>query len=95
MKLLKFISTVVLFVFDWLLTGWITCYMWNGILPPLFGVTEITFWQGQAIALLITWFATSHKKEDKEKNLIESILYDIFLALFCGAIAFVYISLAF
>lgn len=95
MKLLKFISTVVLFVFDWLLTGWITCYMWNGILPPLLGVTEITFWQGRAIALLITWFATSHRKEDKEKNLIESIMYDIFLTLFFGAIAFVYISLAF
>ncbi len=95
MKLLKFIFTFVLFVFDWLLTGWITCYMWNGILPPLLGFTEITFWQGQAFALFITWLATSHKKEEKEKNLFESVLYDIFLTLFYGAMAFVYISLAF
>ena len=91
---MKFL-TFILFVIDWLLTGWITCYMWNGILPPLLGVTEITFWQGQAVSLFVTWLVTSSHKKKEEESMLEGLLYDLVLTMIFGGMACIYINLGF
>jgi hypothetical protein len=35
-----------------LLFGWIVMLLWNALLPMIFGVTAITYWQGVGIYIL-------------------------------------------
>jgi hypothetical protein len=52
-KLLLFaplgILGIALFIF---LGGWIVMSLWNALLPPLFGLSAISFWQALGILLL-------------------------------------------
>jgi|RhiMetdeSRZDD1v2_1073273.scaffolds.fasta_scaffold142202_4 hypothetical protein len=40
---------IVLFIF---LGGWIVMSLWNALLPPLFGLRAVSFWQALGILLL-------------------------------------------
>lgn len=35
-----------------ILIGFIIMWLWNGLMPKLFGLTTITYWQGLGLALL-------------------------------------------
>lgn len=32
--------------------GWVVMWLWNALLPPLFGLAEVTFWQALGILAL-------------------------------------------
>lgn len=48
-KILKWTVVSVLFVF---LFGYITMLLWNWLLPPIFGLPAINFWQALGLLLL-------------------------------------------
>lgn len=55
-KLASGISAVLLSVIIWLLislvTGVIVMYLWNWLMPDIFGLTTITYWQGMGLSSL-------------------------------------------
>ena len=46
--------------------GYVTMYLWNGIVPPTFGVTALTWGQATGIDLLISFITTQRIPETKE-----------------------------
>lgn len=56
MGILKGIAMIVLAVLiDFIMsfiTGVIVMYLWNWLMPDIFGLTTITYWQGIGIAFL-------------------------------------------
>lgn len=42
-----FVGVVLAFVF-----GWIVMLLWNWLMPPIFGLTTITFWQAWGLVVL-------------------------------------------
>jgi len=70
------LALAVLFAF---LFGWVVMLLWNWLMPDIFGLTEITYWQGWGLVLLSHilikggWGSSSgsdkkKKKEDDEEN---------------------------
>jgi hypothetical protein len=49
LMILKWTVVCLLFVF---LFGWVTMFLWNYVVPPLFHGPEINFWQTLALLLL-------------------------------------------
>jgi hypothetical protein len=43
------LTLAVLFAF---LFGWVVMLLWNWLMPDIFGLTEITYWQGWGLVLL-------------------------------------------
>ena len=43
------LALAVLFAF---LFGWVVMLLWNWLMPDIFGLTEITYWQGWGLVLL-------------------------------------------
>lgn len=61
--LLKILGLIALFILLALLTAWPTQLLWNWLMPVIFGLTKITFWQALGINLLTgTLFRTSYNK---------------------------------
>jgi hypothetical protein len=59
---------VIAALFSFLL-GWFVMLLWNALLPAIFGITTITYWQGVGICLLSNLLfkgtSTSSNKKDK------------------------------
>jgi high-affinity Fe2+/Pb2+ permease len=51
-KIVLIIGGIILGVGVAILVGFIIMWLWNGLMPKLFGLTEITYWQGIGLALL-------------------------------------------
>jgi len=49
--LLKFLAIVGFVIALIISVGWVVMYLWNKIIPPVFGLGMITYWQ--AVGLLI------------------------------------------
>ena len=53
------------------LLGYVVVWLWNWLMPALFGITTITFWQAVALIvlarILIGGFHHSHKRTDENK----------------------------
>ncbi len=47
-----FLVNVLLLGLSMLLYGWFCMLLWNWLIPPIFGLTEITFWQGFGLTIL-------------------------------------------
>ena len=63
------LALAVLFAF---LFGWVVMLLWNWLMPDIFGLTEITYWQGWGLVLLshilIKGGWGSHGGSDKKKK---------------------------
>lgn len=63
------LALAVLFAF---LFGWIVMLLWNWLMPDIFGLKEITYWQGWGLvllsAILIKGGWGSHGSSDKKKK---------------------------
>lgn len=76
----------LLFIVDFILTGFVTCYLWNTVVSYYFGVITITFWQGWLLSFVINYFIP-HKKND-ERELVEILSHDIVYTALTWAIVF-------
>jgi hypothetical protein len=55
--------------------GYIVMYLWNWLMPAIFGLTTITFWQAIGLGLLSKLLFggfNGHKKKDKKRRRCES-----------------------
>lgn len=81
----KAVLGTVLFVFDFIITGFVTCYLWNSVMSGMFGLMQITYWQGWAISLLTGYFGPHNwdreSSTDTARNLFKDIVYTLLAAL--------------
>ena len=73
--------------------GYVTMYLWNGIIAPTFGIVTLTIAQGIGIDLFIT-FTTMQRVDVEDKGLVYSffrILFTNILMLFVGWIVIQFI----
>ena len=61
---MKTIAIVCLYIFDFIVTGFTTCYIWNTVIATILGVSTITFWQAYALILAIYYFRPRKSKTD-------------------------------
>ena len=54
------IASLVAFVIDFILTGYVTMYIWNNVCVIYLGLPKITFWIGYLISFTITYFFRSN-----------------------------------
>ncbi len=60
-----------------ILFGFIIMWLWNGLMPDIFGLTEINYWQGVGLLILSKILfggfggGNGHKSSKKKKNSIE------------------------
>lgn len=81
----KWALAVLLFIFDFIITGFTTCYIWNSVMPGMFGLREITYWQGWALSLFVMYFKPkSHNAENADyvDMFLRDIIYTLIVALF-------------
>lgn len=48
----KFITALIFIALSALVTGLITMLLWNLLMPEIFGLKEISFWQGWGLCVL-------------------------------------------
>ncbi|MFL6617024.1 MAG: hypothetical protein ACJ8MH_00395 [Povalibacter sp.] len=48
----KAVGVVALIIIGSAALGWLVMALWNWLLPPLFGLSSITFWQGLGLFVL-------------------------------------------
>ena len=51
-KIVLIIGGTILGIGAAILVGFIIMWLWNGLMPKIFGLTEITYWQGLGLGLL-------------------------------------------
>lgn len=51
-KALIFIGLILVLIVLVIIEGWIVAYLWNWLMPTIFGLTTITPWQGVGILVL-------------------------------------------
>ena len=74
----------LLFAADFILTGFVTRYIWNNILVTMFGFRLITYWQGWGLTFILYWFFPLNTKT-KERNKVQGLIGDIcYTILFWG-----------
>lgn len=56
--------------------GYVVMYLWNGIIPPTFGLSTITWAQATGIDVLIS-FIVAQRKADAEESLVYTFVYVI------------------
>ena len=50
---LLIIASIILVTLICFLSGWVTMLLWNWLVPVIFGVGTITFWQALGLIILI------------------------------------------
>jgi len=80
----KWALIVLLFVLDFIVTGYVTCYLWNSIMAGMLGLRTITYWQGWALSLIINYFkqpiGNGKNKTDYADTLGQDIIYTLIVA---------------
>lgn len=78
----KVALAVLLFLVDFIITGFVTCYLWNSTMAGIIGLTTITYWQGWAISLLISYFKPKNwsNESDTIRDLFKDIIYTLMVA---------------
>ena len=51
-KTLAIIGLIPILIVFIMIKGWCIAYLWNWLMPTIFGLTTITFWQGVGIFVL-------------------------------------------
>ena len=89
----KMVVALVARAFGLVLDGYVTMYLWNGIITPTFGIVELTIAQGVGISLFIT-FTTMQRVDVEDKGLAYSFFRGLFInviMLFVGWIVIQFI----
>ena len=89
----KLMMALVAMAFGLVLDGYVTMYLWNGIIAPTFGIVELTIAQGVGISLFIT-FTTMQRVDVEDKGLAYSFFRSLFIniiMLFIGWIVIQFI----
>ena len=76
----KLMMALVTMAFGLILGGYVTMYLWNGIIAPTFGIVELTIAQGVGISLFIT-FTTMQRVDVEDKGLAYSFFRGLFINL--------------
>ena len=58
--------TILLVLLFGLFTGWIVMLLWNWLMPSIFGLKTITYWQGWG--LIILFYILSNPLKVSKKN---------------------------
>lgn len=93
MSLGKMVGALVARAFGLVLDGYVTMYLWNGIIEPTFGIVKLTIAQGVGISLFIT-FTTMQRVDVEDKGLAYSFFRSLFIniiMLFIGWIVIQFI----
>lgn len=83
----------VLFIIDFIITGFLTMYAWNNVVSVVFNLMTLNFWQAWAVGNVISFF-TYHGRR-KIENCTEELIYDICYSLVAWLIIFITVSIAF
>ena len=87
--MMAFVVMALGLIFD----GYVTMYLWNGIIAPTFGIVTLTIAQGIGIDLFIT-FTTMQRVDVEDKGLVYSFFRGLFIniiMLFIGWIVIQFI----
>lgn len=86
----KALFSIILFVIDFVITGYVTRYIWNSVVSVFFGVRTITFWQGYLLTFVFSYFLP--KFRDKDKDTTEQLLTDTIYTLSVWLIVFLLVT---
>ena len=89
----KLVVALVVMAFGLTLGGYVTMYLWNGIIAQTFGIVELTLAQGVGIDLFIS-FTTMQRVDVEDKGLAYSFFRSLFIniiMLFIGWIVIQFI----
>ena len=84
------LASVILFVIDFIITGYIGVYIWNNIFSVVFGIMTLTFWQCWAVVFCISFFTPRSNKETDDY--VEKLITDIILTLVIGLISYLAVT---
>lgn len=87
-KSAKVILSVILYAIDFVITGFVTIYIWNNIICQMFPLRTFTFWQGYAFALATTYFIPHKNDVEEKKDWIKYILSDVIYTLFIWLLSY-------
>ena len=63
-KIIVILSLAGLFIGLALLLGYPFMWLWNYVMPEVFGLKTITFWQGVAMQIIASWLFKSSSIKD-------------------------------
>ena len=89
----KLVVALVVMALGLIFGGYVTMYLWNGIIAPTFGIVNLTIAQGVGISLFIT-FTTMQRVDVEDKGLAYSFFRSLFIniiMLFIGWIVIQFI----
>lgn len=89
----KLMMAFVVMALGLIFGGYVTMYLWNGIIAPTFGIVTLTIAQGIGINLFIT-FTTMQRVDVEDKGLVYSFFRGLFtniIMLFIGWIVIQFI----
>ena len=84
------LTSIILFVIDFIITGYAGIYLWNNIIAVVFNVMTLSFWQCWAVSLCLTYFIP--RLNENIDDYAEYLLKDIIGTLFIWFIAFLIVS---
>ncbi len=67
-KVLKIIGMVILGIAVFVLLGFVVMWLWNWLMPEIFGLTEITYWQAIGIFILAKLILGGFGKTESKSN---------------------------
>lgn len=88
----KVALAILLFLIDFVITGFVTCYLWNNTMARVLGATTITYWQGWALSLLVSYFKP--KSWGREADTINDLGKDIIYTLICALMMWALVAFA-
>lgn len=84
------LASIILYVINFVVTGFTTKYIWNNILAVVLELTTINFWQGWAVGLGICYFLP--RPDKKITDYVEYILDDLSYTLTIWFFAFLAVT---
>ncbi|MGG5359357.1 hypothetical protein [Enterococcus sp. DIV0240a] len=90
---IKMLGSFVILGISIALDGFTFSYLWNGVMPNIFGLPLLSFIQSVGIAVLIN-FATYRPSPENEKTLLQTFLHVVFsnlIFLFMGWVVMLFI----
>ena len=89
-KTKKALLRIILFVIDFVITGYATRYIWNSVFSSFFGFRTITFWQGYILSLAFLYFLP--KFRNKDDDTVEAFIIDIIYTILVWIIVFLLVT---
>ena len=89
-KTKKSLLGIILFVIDFVITGYATRYIWNSVFSSFFGFRTITFWQGYILSLAFSYFLPKFRSKDDDTS--EKFITDIIYTILVWIIVFLLVT---